>query len=156
MGSSGARSASITKARGTITTGDFTSTNVGATWTQVTGLTASISAAVGDYVMFIPSMMVDPTGATFLDVAVKVGASFVRYASSGTGTPATEGDPSLYGDNTYLGGGNGCFDFVVESGDLSGGTLTFAIVYRGTGTTTIVYASANYPFRWRAINYGQV
>lgn len=146
---------SIRKFAGTVTAGDFTSTNVGSTWTLATGIvTTGITASVGDYVWFVPSLMVNPAGSTSLDVVVKVGASFARYASSGTGTPATDGDPSLYGDAGYLGSGTTVFDFVVESGDLSSGTLTFAVVYKGTGTTTIIHASTDYPWRWRCLNFG--
>lgn len=145
---------SIRKFAGSVTAGSFTSTNVGSTWTQATNfVTTGITASVGDYVVFLPSMMVDPTGATHLDLAVKVGVNFVRYASTGTGTPATEGDPALYGDGTFV-HSNSIFDFVVTADDLSSGTLTFAVVYKGTGTTTVVYASTDYPWRWRCLNFG--
>lgn len=144
----------VRKFAGSVTSGNFTSTNVGSTWTQATGfVTTGITASVGDYVMFLPTVMVDPTGATSLDFAVKVGVNFVRYAASGTGTPATDGDPGLYSDGTFLQSG-AIFDFVVEAGDLSSGTLTFALVYKGTGTTTVIYASTDYPWRWRCLNFG--
>lgn len=144
----------IRKFAGSVTAGNFTSTNVGSTWTQATNfVTTGITAAVGDYVMFIPTMMLDPTGATSVDLAVKVSTNFVRFASSGTGTAATDGDPGLYTDGSFV-QNNPVFDFVVESGDLSSGTLTFAVVYKGTGTSTVLYASSDYPWRWRCINFG--
>jgi hypothetical protein len=149
-------SSSVVVTRGAITAGDFTTTNVGSTWTQATGLTFSVPAAVGDYVEFRPSFMIDPAGTSFFDVAVKVSGSFVRYASSGSGTPATEGDPGIYGDASYVGAGGGAMDLVVESGDLDAGNVVFALVYKGTGTSSIVYASTNYPLRWRAFNFGAV
>jgi hypothetical protein len=144
----------IRKFAGSVTAGNFTSTNVGSTWTQATNfVTTGITASVGDYVVFLPTIMIDPTGATSIDVAVKVGAAFVRYASSGTGTAATDGDPGLYSDGSFLQSGV-IFDFVVTADDLSSGTLTFAMVYKGTGTTTVMYASSDYPWRWRCINFG--
>jgi hypothetical protein len=140
-------------ARGYLTPGDFTTTNVGATRTQVTGITCSLTAAVGDYVEFIPSFLHNPAGASFLDIAVKVSGSFVRYSSSGTNTPSSEGDPALYADPAFC-SGPAVFGFVVEAGDLDAGAVVFALVYSGTGTTAVVHASSTYPFRWRAINFG--
>lgn len=147
--------ATLGTASGYVTTGNVTATNVGSTWTQVGALAFSIGAAVGDYVMFVPTVMTTSTSDTHYDVAVKVGANFVHYASTGTGTPATEGDPGLYQDpQTYRTGGGGVMDLVVEAGHLSGGTVTFAMVFKGAGTTRILYASTDFPFRWRAINFG--
>lgn len=140
-------------ARGYLVPGDFTSTNVGSTRTLVTGITCAIAAAVGDYVVFTPSFLCNPAGASFLDMAVSVAGTFVRYSSSGTDTPATEGDPGLYADPAFV-SMSPTFDLVVTSGDLSAGTLTFALVYSGAGTTMVVHASETYPFRWHAINYG--
>lgn len=156
MGSSGRSSATITQARGEFTTGDITATNVGSTWTQAGSLLCPVPAAAGDYLLFIPSLMVNPAGVTHVDIAVKVGAAFVRFASSGDATSALEGDPGLYGDPTYSLVNGGVMDFVVTADDVSGGNVTFAVVYMGTGTSTIIHASANYPFRWRAINFGPI
>jgi hypothetical protein len=146
---------SIVVTRGAITSGDVVPTNVGATWTS-SGLTCTVAAAVGDYVEFQPSCLIDPAGTTSFDIALLVSGSAVRYASTGTDTPAVDGDPGLYGDATFLGNGGGRFDLVVMSGDLDAGNLVFALMYAGAGTTGKMYASASYPFRWRAVNYGPV
>lgn len=144
----------VSKGRGYVTTGNVTATNVGATWTQAVGGFA-LSASVGDFVLFQPSFLYKPGANTIVDVAVKVGASFVRFASTGTSSAAVEGDPSMYFDpDIYRTQCGGAFDFVVEAGDLSGGNVTFSVVYSGTGTAAIVYASTDLPFRWRAVNYG--
>lgn len=161
MGSSGGASgggsgSTITRASGLITTGDFVSTNVGSTWTQVPNLTFSINAAVGHRINASCSFLFRASGTTFLDLAVKVGSSFVRYASSDTATPAAEGDGGVYPnpDSLYVGANGTEMDFTVVSGDLSTGTLTFALVYMGTGTTSTIYSSTSFPFRWRITNYG--
>lgn len=147
-------SSRIVKARGRVTSGDITLPNVGSTWTQVSGLTFSLPAAVGDYVWFQPTLMMNPPGATFLDVAVKVSTNFVRFASSDAGAPSTDGDPGMYKDAAYILAGGGVMEFVVESGDLDGSNVVFAIVHKGTGSTSILHASTNYPLRWRAVNFG--
>lgn len=147
--------ATLTVESGYVTTGNITATNVGSTWTQVGSLAFSVAAAVGDHVMFVPTMMVNSASNTHYDVAVKVAGSFVRFASTGTDTAATEGDPGLYHDpQTYRTGGGGVMNLVVEAGDLDGGNVTFAVVFKGAGTTRIVYASTDFPFRWRAVNFG--
>lgn len=148
---------SVVKARGYVATGDLTSTNVGSTWTQWGALAFAIAAAVGDYVEFEPSFMYKEASSTNIDVAVKVSGSFVRFASSGTGTAAVEGDPSTYYEAETYRTANGAFmDLVVEAGDLDGGNVTFAMVYKGTGTAAILYASSNFPFRYRIRNYGAI
>jgi hypothetical protein len=147
----------LERARGKVTTGNITVTNVGSTWTQAGALAFAIPAVVGDYVLFQPSFMYLPASSTSLDIAVKVGASFVRFASTDTAAAAVEGDPTMYFDpGTYRTMGGGVMDVVAEAGDLSGGNITFAVVYKGTGTTATIYASSDLPFRWRAINFGPI
>ncbi len=147
---------------GYVVTGDVTLPNVGSTWTAVTGLTGfTIPAVAGDRITFQPSFLADLAGANFLDVAVVGAASaFVRVASNGaTGTPATpavEGDPTAYREaNNELVRGLGPFTFVAGAADIVGGNVSFSVIHKGTGTTSTVYASTNYPFRWTARNDGQ-
>lgn len=143
-------------ARAILTTGDVTLPNVGATWTPVSTLNAfSIAAAVGDYVEFLPSFMWLANAGDLLDMAVLVGGSIERFASTGTSSNTTtnEGDPEFYPLSPQFLGNGAVFDLIVASGDLSGGTVTFAMVSRGPGGGKI-FASTNYPFRWRAKNYG--
>lgn len=115
----------------------------------------TIAAAEGDVVEFQPSFLARLLTSNFLDQVVLVGGSAVRYASTGTGTPAIQGDPTAYRETgSEVVRGMGPFGFTVQAGDLSGGSVTFGLVYAGTGTTSIVYSGTNYPFRWRALNYG--
>jgi hypothetical protein len=141
---------------GYVVTGDVTLPNVGSTWTAVTGLGGfTVAAQVGDRVTFQPSFLAILAGVNFLDQAVTVGAGAVRYASNGTATPAVEGDPTAYrASGTEEVKGLGPFTFVATADDISGGVVTFGLWHKGTGTTSTVYASANYPFRWTVRNDG--
>lgn len=160
MGSSGASGGgggtTIVRASGYVTAGDTTTTNVGATWTIISALDDfAIAAVVGDRLTFTASFLARMLGTNFIDAVVIANGSIVRYASSGTGTPAVEGDPTAYrdaGDQEVR--GVGPFSFVAESTDLHGGNCTFGIAFKGTGTTSVVYSSSNYPFRWEALNFG--
>lgn len=159
MGSSGKTvvTRTITTTKGYVTAGDITTTNVGATWTLPSALDDfAIAAVVGDFVVFQASFLGDLVGTNFLDSVVVANGSIVRYASSGTGTPATEGDPTGYREasSEHI-RGLGPFSVLCESGDLHGGNITFGVAFRGTGTTSTIFAGTNYPFRWRITNYGQ-
>ena len=139
--------------RATVTAGNITP-GASTPWVALSGgPTLALPAAIGDYVEFsLLSAMWDP-GASFLDLAVIVGGSAVRYLSSGTSTPAIEGAPPFYADpQTYHNYGP-TFEFEVESGDLSGGNVTVGFMTRGDGGGTL-FASTDYPLRWRALNYG--
>jgi hypothetical protein len=157
VASSGKRTSSITVASGYVTAGDVTTTNVGATWTLHTNLDDfSIAAVVGDRVEFIASFLGDLVGTNFLDAVVVANGSIVRYGSTGTATPATEGDPTAYREasSEHI-RGLGPVRVTCQSGDLHGGNITFGIAYRGTGTTSTIFAGTNYPLRWQITNYGQ-
>lgn len=122
-------------------------------WQVLANLTGSIPAAVGDNVEWQPSFMWQPTASQFLELAVVVAGTIVRYGSTGTATPSVEGDPALYPDpSTYRSAGP-VLSFEVEAGDLDGGSVNFALVSKGNGTGT-VFSSASFPFRWTAKNYG--
>lgn len=128
-----------------------------AAWAAVTGgPTISIAAAVGDYVALdVLGSLVKALSNTFLELCVLVGGAPVRYGSTGTATPATEGDPAFYADVNFTKHGLG-MGLVVAPGDLSGGTVTFGFATKGVGTGTTIYSSTDYPLRWRAMNYGAV
>ncbi len=134
------------------TSGGDTPVDSSGAWTRYTGVgTLAIAAAVGDYVELAMSVLTNrsDTG-LLLDIGVYVSGSAVWYASSGTATPATEGDPGLYPTLSPRGWFAG---LVVQSGHLSGGNLTWGLAYKGNGTGKIYYSTA-YPFRWRTLNYG--
>lgn len=147
---------SVTASRGYYTAG-LTLQNTGGVgvWQPVAGLVAAIPAVVGDSVEWSPSFMWAPPGGTqFLDLGILVGGSVVRFASTGTGTPAVEGDPALYiTPGTYRSSG-AVFSLEVEAGDLDAGSVNFVLATAGTGTGTL-FGSAGFPFRWAARNFGQ-
>jgi hypothetical protein len=144
----------LTVKRSTVTTGNVTLATAGA-WTAVAGgPTIAIPAVAGDYVEFEIVSYLGSFGVNFADLAVMVGGAPVRYMSSGTATPASEGAPAFYGDNSFD-RASPLFEFVVEVGDLSGGNVTVGFMTIGSGGGTI-YASADYPFKWRAMNHGAV
>jgi hypothetical protein len=143
----------ITRAR--ILTGDVV-VAADAAWTPVPGISLAVPAVAGDNLLLTVACLISHTDSSFYELAVLVGGVPVRYASTGTGSPAggEEGDPSMY----PLAGGplhplNTFMDFEVEAGDLSGGNVTFALVHKGSGGGK-VYASAAFPFRWSARNDG--
>ena len=144
-------------ARSVISTGDVSMTSQ-ASWTPVTGVSVSIAASAGDNVEFTFGGLLDTnsSGTDFYEVVVTAGGSIVRYASTGTSSPtsAGEGDPALYPiTDRQFRGSTAFMSLAVESGDISGGTVTFALAHKGAGGGK-VYASANYPLRMRAVNYG--
>lgn len=146
---------SIVGRRAYITTGDTTLPNTSGAWAAISGYELSIPAAVGDYVELQVSLMFDPGTNGFLDVAIIVSTTLARFASSGTGTPAIEGDPTLYdAPQTYRTSGTH-FGVVVASGDRDGSNVRFVMASKSAGSG-ILYSSSNYPFRWRAFNYGAV
>lgn len=139
-----------------VVSGDVTLANVGATWTQVPGLSWTIAAAAGDTVELDLGFLAILAGTNFLDQVVVVAGAIAHCASNGTATPAVEGDPSMYrqaGAEEIRGAAP--FRFVVQAGWISGGLVTVGLWYKGTGTTSTVFASANYPFRRNLTNYGQ-
>lgn len=153
---SGGGSSMVVK-RGVVTSGDVSPAADGAWtfWSAAPQIT--LAAAVGDYISVEAcDFMLDPTNSgTFFDWAVIVSSAPVRCMSTQTSTPAIEGSPAFYiQPSTYRGFGP-VFEFVAASGDISGGNITVGWVHKGTATGTL-FASTNYPYRWRAINYGAV
>jgi hypothetical protein len=140
--------------RGKVTSGNLTFPVAGA-WVAVPGSPELVvPAAVGDYVEFSLPSMLGNFSVNFGDLAVRVGGALVRYLSTGTNTPATEGAPAFYGDQGFD-RTSPVFEFVVEAGDLEGGNVTVVFATQGSGGGT-VYASTDYPLKWRALNYGPV
>lgn len=138
---------------GYITSGNITA-GADASWTPIGATSVLIPAAVGDVITFIPSFMIQPAGGAYYDLAVRAGGVLVRYASSGTGTAAIEGDPGLYpGLTGFRTTNGGTFTFTVGAGDLTGGNVEIVAAHLGSAAS-VLYASTNYPYRWVAYNFG--
>jgi hypothetical protein len=142
-----------------ITSGDVTLPNTAGAWAIVdqsggADFDIDVTAVAGDYVEVSVHAMRAHNSTGFLDLAVVAAGAIVRYLSTGTSTPLSEGDPALYPAVSFhtLAGPIG---FVVQSGDLSGGTVTVALVTKAAGTG-VVYASTSYPWKWRLMNHGAV
>lgn len=136
-----------------VTAGDITLPNTSGAWQTLAGIPSlALAAAVGDHVTVEWAALRSEIGTGFLDVAIVVGGSHVWYASSGTGTPAVEGDPGWYGANAFHPHAGAAF-LTLTSDHVSGGNVTFVVAVKAAGSGTL-YASSSYPFRWRAMNHG--
>lgn len=129
-------------------------------WKALSGYELVVPAMVGDYIdVSTNAMRRDPSGNSWLDVAVATGADptavLVRFLASGDGTPGTEGDPAWYVPQVGIIGHAGGRGFAVEAGDLVAGNVHLRIAVKSNGTG-ILYSSTDYPMFWRAVNYGQV
>jgi hypothetical protein len=123
-------------------------------FTPIAGLTIALAAVAGDNVEVALSCLFNQTGTDFFDLVVLVAGAIVRYGSTGTSSPtvAGEGDPSMYPVNgATLIRTTSIYSLAVASGDLSGGTVTFGLAFKGSGSGK-VFASTNYPLRWRVRN----
>ena len=142
--------------RSKITSGNITLPNTAGSWAALSGgPTLVIPAAVGDYIEFNVMGMRTLGASSFLDPAVLVSGSPVRYSSTGTGTPALEGNPETYPNPGEFLGMTTIFEFEAESGDISGGNITIGFGVKANGTGTL-YQSTDYPLRLRVTNYGPV
>lgn len=126
------------------------------TWGPLTNSpTLVIPAAAGDLIGLSQTVIRQANANIFLDVGVLVSSAIVRYLATMSSTPAGEGDPGLY--HTALPAKSAERRFVVASGDLSGGNVTFTMAIRNTtGASSLLLADTNTPFQWSAINYGAV
>jgi hypothetical protein len=133
-----------------ITSGDVTLPSTSGAWQALSGFELSIPAAVGEWVEISVSALRSHVTNAFLDLAIIVGSSLVRHLSSGTATPAVEGNPGWYGDSGFpvINGPQG---LLVASGDLDGGSVRFVVAVKAAGAGTL-FASTNYPFYWQAKN----
>lgn len=140
---------------GHVTSGSVTPQTTASFAAVTGGPTASIAAAVGDKVEFSWSGLLDNASGLFYDICVIVGGAAVRYASSGTSTPAVEGDPGMYQDTVDFRPQNTLgMALTVASGDLSGGTITFGLAVLNPSGGGQIYASTAFPWRWMIRNYG--
>lgn len=154
-GGGGGGGTTVTWTTGRVTSGDVDPQNTSAAWQLLTGGPVMLSPPVdpGDVVDIVPSFMyrANSTG-NFFDLAVVVDGLVVRCASSGTDTPATEGDPSIYrSPESYRGAGGGVWNFVVQADEINDdGVVDIRLITKGGGGSgSRVHASTSYPFRWR-------
>lgn len=140
-----------------ITSGDITLVSSAGAWLPVSGLEIQLPAAVGDWVELSLGAMLQSSGTDFFDLAVLQGSTIVRRSSTGTssGTSGDEGDVTIYPNPQNFRTTGTLFAFQVTSNDLDMGNVRFVVIAKGTGGGKI-FASAQYPFRWRAINLGSV
>ncbi len=148
----------VTWTRGRITSGDVDQPDTSGAWAEVAGISfASPPAAAGDVLDAAVSFMLEgaPAAGHFFDMAVIVGGSPVVFSSSGTNTPALEGDPSLYrSPETYRTSG-WTWNLETTAPMISDGVVTFQLYGKGGAVTnSTIFASTNYPFRWRVGNFG--
>jgi len=136
-----------------IATGDTTLPNTAGLWAAVAGFELDMPAAVGQWVEIGVHAMRSDTASAFLDIAVIVGTTLVRFLATGTSTAGFEGDPGWYTSSTSFNAQSASRGFVVTSGDLDGGNVRFVVATKATGSGTL-FSSANYPFYWRALNLG--
>lgn len=146
----------VVSRRGYVTSGDLAVQNTSDAWALITsGFTLSVPAAAGDEIVFDASFLKQHVSNMFWDFGVIVAGAIVRFGSSGTSSPGFEGDPGQYPDSsTFRQWGSLGMAFLAEAGDISGGNVNIAVVVRSVSTGGKLYASANYPFRYRLANYG--
>lgn len=117
----------------------------------VTPFELVVPAAVGHWIEVSINAIRDPGTGTHFDVGVIVGGSIVRFLATGGNTPAADGDTGWYPqDLVHVSGVRG---FSVEAGDLSGGTVTLALVVNANGTGKL-FAVPGDTFYWQAVNLG--
>lgn len=146
----------VVSRRGYVTSGDLAVQNTSAAWALITsGFTMSVPAAAGDEIVLDASFLKQHVSNTFWDFGVIVAGAIVRFAATGTSSPGFEGDPGQYPDNsTFRQWASLGMAFLAEAGDISNGNVTVAVVIRSESTGAKLYASTNYPFRYRLANYG--
>lgn len=108
---------------------------------------------VGDWVEIGVRAMRSDTTSAYVELAVQVGSSIVRYLTTGTGSPAFEGDTSWYPNNTFR-TQSAPAGFFVTSGDIDSGQIRFVLANKSAGSGTL-YASSQYPFWWVAKRWRQ-
>jgi hypothetical protein len=121
-------------------------------WAALSGFSLALPAAIGDYVEIGAHSQRSQVATAFLDLAVSTSGSLVRYMTTGTSSPPFEGDSGGW-YITSLPTQSAPRGFIVTSGDVVGGNVTFVVAVNAQGSGKID-ASSNYPFYWRAVNWG--
>lgn len=126
-------------------------------WTLTpTGWRGTVAARPGDLVEWSPAVVLGG-GPAVLDLAAVVGGAAVRYASSGTVTPAERGHAGLFSQGDPGTTRLPALKWRVLEGDLASGTLTLALAYRAASTgDTLVLGDPDAPSTVDITNLGTV
>lgn len=150
---------SVTHKTTTRTAGDITLNQN--TWTNVnTGLDLAIAAATGDTLEFhINAMTTTASVDTYLDGVTLVSGSPVNSLAKKGAAPLTNDNAGvqwLIPSGTRLGGGWAPLIYVVQAGDISGGTVTVRLRYLNSSTTsrTLYAGSGSFPLTVTLKNLG--
>jgi len=137
------------------TSGGDVNPNTAGVWAQLTGPgEIAVLAAVGELVEASARFLSSESSSSFYDLAIaKSGA--VWYGSSNGSSPAIEGDPSAYPITTGLNVKQITVAVIATAGMIDvDGKVHFQLYIKTAGANGKTYYTANYPFRWRAMNYG--
>jgi hypothetical protein len=143
---------SLPSARARRTSGDVSMNST--TWANFdTGLDLVIAAQAGDV------LLVDVSGhynseavGGILDAATIVSGSPVNYISGGAGGASNRGVLGWYGPGASASVG-AAIQYVVQSGDISGGNVTLRLRYRTTSASVkTMNATSDIPFQWSVVN----
>lgn len=138
----------------------YTGGDIALTSTSMVAVTGpgdlSVAAAAGDVLLIDLSARTGNTTASSigLDIATMVSGSAVTYMSSRTGTPVTTGRPAWFIEASQNGNAGGSCTYLVQSGDISSGTVTLRLHARVSGNRTL-NASSTVPLEFSVINLGQ-
>lgn len=113
----------------------------------------TIAAAVGNLILWVPSLI--STGSDAVgDLCSLVSGSPVNFYSDEYGpTQAANGHGGLYLSGDFGIANYTPIKWLVQSSDLSGGTITLAFLYQG-GTGSHTWGHASIPSQIDVINYG--
>jgi hypothetical protein len=146
--------AGLDTARAVRTSSDITLNST--SWANVdTGIDIVVPAQAGDVLLVALSALFGTENVVgFLDVATIVSGSPVNYISGGAGGASHQGVTSWRGhDSTVYKGAGGTIQYVVQSGDISGGNVTLRLRYRtASAANKTLYASSNIPLHWSVVN----
>lgn len=141
-----------------LTSGNITAAN--GTYTQI-GSDLTIAAVVGDKLgVAFEALSEGPGSALQFDAATRNAGNSadVNYWSSGTGVSRAPGGIAAWYLEAF---GTGKFNappgeavYTVQAADVNAGIVRVRAYAFGTGSTRVIQANANYPFRWFLKNYG--
>lgn len=140
------------------TAGDFSPTPSQTAWSNFdTATDVVLVAESGDVIEASVSAFVNnQNGEVNLDVVTVVSGSPVRAFSTGAAeTAGTNGVSGWYKSDNIFGQMTGSILYVLQSGDISAGTVTLRLRVRsGTAAAKAIRASTTTPFAWWVKNLG--